>query len=202
MTSRAAGQPRDIVVIGGSAGAMQSLSEILAYVSRDLRSIVIAVIHMSAHYDSHLAELLGAQSKLPVVAASHGLALRPGHVYVSVPDYHLLVDGHQLHLGRGPKEHFTRPAIDVLFRSAADQYGSRVAGVLLSGGGIDGTLGLIAIKTAGGIALAQDPKTTVNPGLLSSAIDRVPVDAVLTVPDIARALVRLASGEPLARIEP
>jgi len=181
---------------------MESLSELLGEIPRDLRSIVIAVLHMSPHHESRLAELLGSQSELPVVTASHGIALRPGHVYVSVPDYHLLVHDTQLHLGRGAKEHFTRPAIDVLFRSAAEQYRPRVAGILLSGGGADGTLGLVSVKAAGGIAVAQDPKTSVHHGMVTSAIGRVAIDAVLSVPAIARALVRLASGEPLNSSKP
>jgi two-component system chemotaxis response regulator CheB len=150
---------------------------------------------MSPFHRSRLAELLAPSSSMPVEAARLGAPIEHGHVYLAVPDLHLGVDSGRLELTRGPKEHFTRPAIDVLFRSAARAYGPRVAGMLLCGGGYDGALGLGDIRAAGGITLVQDPKLVVHSGMLLSAIQSGNVDHVLSLGNIARALPALARGE-------
>ena len=192
---------RDLIVVGGSAGALGALGDLLSVVQPDLPAAIVATVHMSPQYDSQLVRLLRGRTRLPVSAATAGLPVKAGHVYVSVPDHHLFLTDAVLQLNRGPKEHFTRPAVDVLFRSAAMVYGPRAVGILLSGGGYDGTLGMLAIKAAGGVALVQDPESTPYATMLRSAINRVSVDAVVSVRDIAATLSRLASGEdpPLRR---
>jgi len=98
-------------------------------------------------------------------------------------------------LGRGPKEHRTRPAIDPLFRSAAKVYGERVVGILLSGFGDDGVSGLIEIKKAGGLSMVQDPKEALHGSMPCTAIREDDVDAVLKLRELAAAIVDLANGE-------
>ena len=197
MSARRAGLRHDIIVLGGSAGAIEALVRLLAHVPDDLPAAVLVVIHMSALFPSRLAELLSLQSKLPVEAVRHGVVIAPGRVYVAVPDRHLSVDSGTLELTRGAKEHFTRPAIDVLFRSAARAYGPRVAGILLSGGGSDGTFGLVDIKAAGGVTIVEDPQFALHRSMLLSAIRSRSADYIMPLPDIGKALPRLAMGEAL-----
>lgn len=197
MNAHAHGVKRDVIVVGGSAGAIDALIRLLPQVPRDLPAAVLIVIHMSPFHRSRLAELLAPNSSMPVEAARRGARIQHGRVYLAVPDLHLTVDSGRLQLTRGPKEHFTRPAIDVLFRTAARAFGPRVTGLLLCGGGYDGTPGLADIKSGGGVTLAQDPKLEQHCGMLRSAIQSGNVDHVLNLADIARALTALARGEAI-----
>jgi two-component system chemotaxis response regulator CheB len=122
--------------------------------------------------------------------------IRPGRIYVAQSDCHLLVKREEVRLTRGPKENSTRPAIDPLFRTAARYYGRRVIGVILSGTLDDGTAGLLAIKSRGGIAVVQDPDEALYSGMPRSALENVEVDHCLPVRDIAKLLARLAN-EPV-----
>lgn len=119
-------------------------------------------------------------------------AILPGRIYIAPPDYHLLVKDGYIHLTRGPRENSHRPAIDTLFRSAACSYGTRVIGVVLSGVVDDGTAGLMAVKSRGGVAVVQDPDEALFAGMPRSAIENVNVDYVLPVAEIAPLLVDLA----------
>jgi len=197
VTAPQAGPRRDIIVLGGSAGAIEALLRLLPDLPEDLPAAVLVAIHMSALFPSRLAELLALKSNLPVEPVRDGVEIAPGRVYVAVPDLHLSVNSGTLELTHGPKEHFTRPAIDVLFRSAARAYGARVAGVLLSGGGSDGTLGLLDIKAAGGITIVENPQSALHRSMLLSAIRSRSVDYIMPLPQIGMALPKLATGEAL-----
>ncbi len=111
--------------------------------------------------------------------------IRPGHVYLAPRDLHLLVEDSRIRLQRGPKEHFTRPAVDPLFRSLAASYGPRVVGIVLTGGGRDGLDGLMAIKAAGGYTIAQRPEEAPVPSMPARAVCGDDVDAVLSLDEIA-----------------
>ena len=129
-----------------------------------------------------------------MAAAKDGEELLSGHVYVSSPDHHLLVKPNRtLRVVRGPQENRHRPAIDPLFRSAAQAFGSRVIGVLLSGTLDDGTAGLYAIKESGGIAIVQDPEEAIAPGMPRNALKHVEIDYCLPTQKIALLLVQLTS---------
>ena len=197
MTARGGGRQHDMIVLGGSAGAIDALSRLLSQLPGDLPAAVLVTIHMSASFRSRLAEVLSVKSNLPVEPARHGVEIVPGRVYVAVPDLHLSVDSGTLELTREAKEHFTRPAIDVLFRSAARAYGPRVAGLLLSGNGSDGTFGLVDIKAAGGITIVEDPEFAQHRSMLLSAIRSRSVDYIMSLPQIGKALPRIARGELL-----
>jgi two-component system chemotaxis response regulator CheB len=125
------------------------------------------------------------------------MPIRPGHVYLSVPDRHLILTEGRMRLGRGPRENMARPAIDPLFRSAAVAYGPRVIGVVLSGLLNDGASGLEAIKRCGGLALVQDPADAIADEMPRSAMQATTVD--LSVPsarigDVLSELVREPAG--------
>jgi two-component system chemotaxis response regulator CheB len=190
------GDGRNIVVIGASAGGVQVLQELMRGFPEDFPGAVFVVVHTSASSPGILPQILGRAGPLPAAHAEQGGKIRMGRVYVAPPDSHLLVkDGHTL-VTRGPKENGFRPAVDVLFRTAAQAYGPRVVGIVLTGGLDDGTVGLIHIKNQGGIAVAQDPGEAVFPSMPQSAMDNVNVDYVVPVAEMPALLSRLAS-EPL-----
>jgi two-component system chemotaxis response regulator CheB len=141
---------------------------------------------------SHLAELLGKKTALPVLPAENGALLREGTITVARPGKHLLIhDAHTL-LRRGPRENMARPAIDPLFRTAAASRGGRVIGVVLSGNLNDGTSGLRAIKRCGGLAVVQDPDDAAVSSMPKSALRHVDVDYVVPIERMAALLSELA----------
>jgi two-component system chemotaxis response regulator CheB len=144
-------------VIGGSAGSIEVLRPLLASLPKDFAAPICVVIHVTPTRHSNLPALFARSSALPVGTATDQLLLQPGHVYLAPPDRHLLVSGEALRVVRGPKENGFRPAVDVLFRSAAAAYGSRVVGVILSGSLADGVRGVRVIKQTGGLVVVQDP---------------------------------------------
>jgi two-component system, chemotaxis family, protein-glutamate methylesterase/glutaminase len=178
-----------IIVIGASAGGLQPLRRILSGLPADLPAAIFVVLHLGA--SSHLTQILAHRTALPVHAATNGTTIEPGHVYVAIPDCHLLMHDQRLLLRRGPRENLTRPAIDPLFRSAACTFARRVIGVLLSGTMNDGTAGLLAIKRCGGLAVVQDPNDAAYPEMPNSALHHVPVDHVVAAASIAALLSRL-----------
>jgi two-component system, chemotaxis family, protein-glutamate methylesterase/glutaminase len=183
---------RDIIVVGASAGGVETLINLLAGLPRDLPAAMGIVLHRSPFFESRLAQVLGRRSELPVIEPEDGQVFEASCVYVAPRDLHMVLDRGRIVLDRGPKEHRTRPAIDPLFRTAAGLYGPRVVGVLLSGRGADGVSGLTAIKAAGGMSIAQDPQEAAHPTMPNTAIVKDDVDAVLPVAEIAAALVKLA----------
>jgi len=192
------GVGRDIVVIGASAGGVQALQELMRGLPGDYAGSVFVVVHTSASSPGILPQILDRAGLLPAAHAEDREKIRPGHIYVAPPDYHLVIeDGHVL-VTRGPKENGFRPAVDVLFRTAARSYGPRVVGVVLTGMLDDGTAGLLAIKRRGGVAIVQAPADAVFPSMPESAMRYVDVDAALELSDIPQMLARLAHE----RVEP
>ena len=192
---------RDIVVIGGSAGATAPLKATLASLPADLPAAVFVALHIPARSIGILATVASAVSSLPVRQAEDGLPITPGTITLAVPDHHLILAKGHMRLGRGPRENMARPAIDPLFRSAAVSYGSRVIGVVLSGMLSDGASGLEAIKRCGGVAVVQDPADALANEMPLSALRATTVD--LTIPgarlgDVLSDLVREPAGWPVS----
>lgn len=187
---------RDIVVIGGSAGAIDAMARIVKGLPEGYSGSILIVSHIGAH-PSQLPELLAQAGRLPAHHARHQQVLRPGCVYVAPPDRHLILSDGRMLLSTLPREHFTRPAIDPLFRSAAKAYGRRVVGVLLSGTGSDGTLGLQQIAKAGGVTVVQDPAEATFPQMPETALRVVTPDHVVPSAQLAPLLLRLIE-EPVA----
>ena len=184
----------DIVVIGGSGGALEALRAILNDLPADLPAAVFVVIHIGTV--SYLTPILAQGTTLTVVRAESGAPIEPGKVYVATPGRHLLLHDNHILLRRGPHENLSRPAVDALFRSAAVSFGSRVIGVLLSGALSDGTAGLRAIKRCGGLVVVQQPEDAVVPDMPLSALRHVDVDHVCPASEIARILQRLVNDPP------
>jgi two-component system, chemotaxis family, protein-glutamate methylesterase/glutaminase len=187
---------RDIIVIGASAGGVEVLMEIVGALPTKFAAAVFLVLHLPSESRSALALILGRAGKLPVTTAVDGEKFKNGHIYVAPPDYHLLIQADYIHLDHGATENRHRPAIDPLFRTAAESYGNRVIGVVLCGMLDDGTAGLAIIKSCGGTAIVQDPASTLYKGMPQSASEHVEVDYLLPPSQIAPTLVSLVS-EPL-----
>ncbi|OQW32799.1 MAG: hypothetical protein A4E19_05430 [Nitrospira sp. SG-bin1] len=193
-TVNADGIKRDIIVIGASAGGVPALQQIFADFPADIPAVIGVVLHRGSQ-PSQLAQVLGRRSALPVVEPNHAMALKPGTIYLSPADHHLLFQRSSIVLQRGPREHSTRPAVDPLFRSAAESYGLRVVGVLFTGCGEDGVSGLIAITEAGGLTLAQDPEEAYMPYMPLNAIRFDEVAGLVSLDNAASVLTSLAYGD-------
>jgi two-component system, chemotaxis family, protein-glutamate methylesterase/glutaminase len=182
---------RDIVVIGASAGGVTALREIVQALPAGFPAAVFIVLHISRDTPSLLGEILGQVGTLPVRNAADGDPVQPGTIYVAERDHHLVLKDGRVRVLFGPKQDHHRPSIDVLFRSAAWQYGPRVIGVVLTGFLSDGTAGLHAIKQAGGVAVVQDPNTAMYRGMPESALRAVTVDYCVGLSEIPALLVHL-----------
>lgn len=183
-----------LVVIGASAGGVETLRRVVGGLPADLNATVCIVLHMAPGSPSALAAILDRASELTVRAARQTEVLRPGEVLVAPPDHHLLITGGQAALNVGPRENGHRPAVDPLFRSAAAAHDRRVVGVVLSGTRDDGTAGLAVIKANGGKAIVQDPEEALYSGMPANAIAHVEVDRILPSGEIADAIAGYVNG--------
>jgi two-component system chemotaxis response regulator CheB len=183
-----------IVTIGCSFGGLYALMELLGAMTTDFPAPIAIVQHRSSdgHDEHRLAHVLARYSALPVKDADHGELIRPAHAYLAPADYHLMVDNGHFELTVDDEVMFSRPAIDVLFESAARAYGAGVVGVLLTGYGHDGTAGMRAIHDAGGITLAEDPESALQPAMPRSAIEAGGATEILHLDGMAPRLIELA----------
>jgi two-component system chemotaxis response regulator CheB len=182
----------ELVVIGGSAGSMSVLSELLPALPAEFPLPVVVALHLHPHQDGYFVEHLSGQCALAVREAEDKCAIEPGHVYFAPPNYHLLIESDRtLALSVDEKVNYSRPSIDVLFESAADRYGRRLIGVILTGANNDGAHGLRAIREKGGLAIAQDPGTAESPFMPSAALEVAGADFVLPPRKIGALLVEL-----------
>lgn len=184
---------RDLIVIGGSAGALEALRELVSRLPADLPAPILVVIHIGAEFPSHLASILGRAGALPAIEVSRRAKLKNGTIYIAPPDRHLLVNDGYVEANRGPRENRHRPAIDPLFRTAARIYGPRVIGLVVSGNLDDGSSGLMAIKMKGGLTVVQDRVEALYPEMPMQARKYADADYELPVAEIAKLLVKATS---------
>jgi two-component system chemotaxis response regulator CheB len=179
----------DAVAIGASAGGVEALSVLLPKLPAKMDAPVFMAVHLPRERPSLLVEIFEANCALRLREAQDKEQVQRGVLYFAPPDYHLLIDaGPQLALSIDPPVNFSRPSIDVLFESAADVYGQRLLGILLSGANEDGTEGLACIRRRGGLTAVQQPASALAPRMIESALSRGAVDLVLSLDEIAQML--------------
>jgi two-component system chemotaxis response regulator CheB len=184
-------QVEHLVVIGASAGGIAAVARVAAALPADFDAPICVVVHTGADSPGMLHTVLNRAGPVHAEVVTGAEPLRPGRIYVAPPDRHLLVEPGAVVATRGPRENRSRPAIDPLFRSAAQVYGPRVIGVVLTGNLDDGTAGLKTIKQLGGIAIVQDPEDAESPSMPASALRHVPVDYRVPLVEIGPLLIRL-----------
>ncbi|MEI6945969.1 chemotaxis protein CheB [Paraflavisolibacter sp. H34] len=195
-------EKRDIVVIGGSAGSVPALIEVVKVLPAGLQAAILIVMHVSPNVPSLLPQILSRAGTLPAAHARDGDLMETGRIYIAPPDRHLLLESNQVLVKKGPKENRFRPSIDALFRSAAYSYGARVIGVVLSGLLDDGTSGLWAVKRMGGLSVVQEPEEALCASMPSNVLEYVEVDYTLPSAEIGRLLPRLTGEEGRLESQP
>jgi two-component system chemotaxis response regulator CheB len=182
----------DLICIGASWGGLAAVSRVLSDIPSELDQAIVIAQHR--HPDARtttLPELLALQIARPVQDVEDKLPIEPSHVYVTPPDYHVLVERGSFALSLEERVQFARPSIDVLFESAADAYRERVIGVILTGANEDGAAGLRRIKQRGGVAIVQDPAQAVRRAMPDAAIAATVADAILPLEEIGNFLYGL-----------
>jgi two-component system chemotaxis response regulator CheB len=180
-----------IIVLGASAGGVESLKDALCGLPADFPAVICVVLHIPAYQPSSLPEILTNCGQLKAIHPEDGAKIKAGLIYVAPPDHHLLIEGGHLAVKKGPKENRFRPSIDALFRSAAYEYGPRAIGVILSGALDDGTSGLWSVKRLGGVAIVQEPSDARFDSMPKSALEYVEADHKLSAREIGALLPRL-----------
>lgn len=181
----------DIVAIGASAGGIKALETLLAGLPANLPVPILIVQHLDPHHKSLMAEIMQRHSKLRVIEAVDGDTMKPSTVYIAPPNRHLLVNEGNIQLTSTAFYHFSRPSIDLLFESIAATFKDRAIGIILTGSGWDGSMGIKAIKETGGTTIAQDEATSEYWSMPQSAIATGMVDLVLPLQEIAPAIIAL-----------
>lgn len=184
----------ELVAIGASWGGLDAVERVLAALPPDFGAAVVVAQHRRADADGdRLAQLLEARCTLSVYDAEDKQSLDPGTVLVAPADYHLLVERGSVALSVDAPEHYSRPSIDVLLTTAADAYGERAAGVVLTGANADGADGLARIARRGGPAIVQDPETALRREMPDAALAATPGARVLALDEIGPLLCALAA---------
>ncbi|MBV8803681.1 MAG: chemotaxis protein CheB [Sinobacteraceae bacterium] len=182
----------DAVVMGASAGGVEALAVLLPALPASFRPALLIVQHLPRERPSLLVDIFQRRCAVPVREAEDKEPVEPGTVYFAPPDYHMLVEkSRQIALSTDEPLNYSRPSIDVLFESAAEAYGERLLGIILTGGNDDGAEGLNAVYRAGGLTVVQQPDTAAVPLMVVSALRRGPADFVLPLNEIAALLRRL-----------
>jgi two-component system, chemotaxis family, protein-glutamate methylesterase/glutaminase len=185
----------DIVAIAASAGGVIALLQIVSELPADFPATIVVVRHLDPPHASLMPQIFGRRSSLPVNVAVEGIVVERGHVYLAPPDRHMRINrAGAVSLTETELVNFVRPSADVLFESVAAAYGERAIAVVLTGTGKDGSMGVTAIKKRGGTVIVQDETTSAFFSMPSAAIRTGAVDLVLSLDEIAPALVTLVGG--------
>jgi two-component system chemotaxis response regulator CheB len=187
----------EIVVVGTSWGGLTALRELIGSLPEAFGLPIVVVQHRHRESDNLLARLLQETTPLNVCEVEDKAPLASGNVYLAPADYHVLVEPGHLALSTDEPVRYSRPSIDVMFQSAADSYGERAVGIVLTGANSDGAAGLRRIADRGGLTYVQLPQTAESPTMPQAAINAVPSARVMTIEEIVASLVKLPA--PLRR---
>ncbi len=185
----------DVVAIGASAGGLMALTMVLSQLPKDLPVSILVVQHLDPQHKSLMVELLRKKCALKIKRAEDGEPLERSVAYIAPPNRHLLVAEGKISLSSSAFVHFSRPSIDLMFESVAANNEAKTIGVILTGAGMDGAMGIKAIKEKGGTTIAQDPATAEHGSMPAAAIDTGMVDFVLPLPEISSAIITLITEE-------
>ena len=182
----------EAIAIGVSAGGVKALGIILPHLPPDFNLGIIIVQHLHPSADDSLVHRLNKSCTLVVKLADEKEPIVPGVIYIAPPDYHLMVEEDRtFSLSIDEPVNYARPSIDVLFETAADAYGSKLVGIVLTGANADGSHGLKRIKEAGGMTIVQDPTTAEVDTMPKAAIAATQVDHVIPLEEIGQFLIKL-----------
>lgn len=189
--------PRKIncVVIASSTGGPMALCQLCSALPVDFPVPILLVQHNTSGFDKGFVQWLDGYSHLKIQLAEDGVYPSKGNVYVAPTDKHLLIGVNGISLDDSEPVNNQKPAADILFKSAAEQYGSSLISVVLTGMGTDGAQGTIYVKNAGGITITQDESTSMIYGMPQAAVETGRVDIILPLSEIAGKLVSLMRGE-------
>ena len=187
-----------VVGIGASAGGVSALPTVLSALPNDFPAAILIVQHQGARMPSYLVHMLARTCRLPIRSAHDGDVIEAATVYVAPPGMHLIVRDGRIALSEAAPVHYSRPSVDVLFRSIAASCGAHGVGVILTGAGADGADGLCAIKRAGGRTIVQDPDTAEYAGMPSAARATGCADAALPLARIGAAVTALVQHTTIA----
>jgi len=174
-----------IVVIGGSKGGIKAMETILSGIDSSFPHPVVLVLHRIANKEDVLIKIIQHHCRIPAAEPDDKDPVLSGHLYLAPADYHIMIEDGCFHLSIDEPVHHSRPSIDVLFVSAAEDYGNGVTAILLTGANADGTRGLMAVKRKRGTTLVQYPETAEAPEMPRSAIAAGAADQVLSLESIA-----------------
>ena len=184
-----------VVVIGGSAGSIDVLMNIIETIPLYIPSVFIIVIHRKNDKDSILEGIVSYKTKLAVREVEDKEPITLSTIFIAPPDYHLLVENERyFSLDSSEKVQFSRPSIDVTFESVAEVFKDRVIGVILSGANADGAAGLATIRELGGYTIAQDPLTAEVGFMPQKAIEAGVIDKVVPADLLPATILKLAMG--------
>lgn len=186
----------DLIVVGTSWGGLAALRTLVAGLPADFGMAVTLVQHRHKDSDHLLRALLQERTGLPVCEVEDKMPLEHGRVYVAPPDYHTLIEPGHFSLSTEAPVRYSRPSIDVTFQSAADSYGHRTVGVVLTGANADGSEGLRRISDRGGMALVQSPDTAESSPMPTAAVRAVPRAKVMPLDQLVKFISVLPSGAP------
>ncbi|PXY40802.1 chemotaxis protein CheB [Flavobacterium cheongpyeongense] len=174
-----------VLIIGGSAGSLSVLMQVLPQLTAIKSFAIVIVVHRKSTDEQTLEKLIDLKSVVKLRQVEDKVRLLPGFIYVAPSNYHLLFEkNHKLSLDTSEKVNYSRPSIDVSFESAAEVYKNLLIGILLSGSNADGTNGLKAIQKEGGTIVVQNPETADMPFMPNNAIQNMTPDYVLNIPEI------------------
>lgn len=203
MAASTKGEPRgkpdgprfQIVAVTASAGGIQALTTVLSALPADFPAPIVVVQHLDPNHRSLLPEILERRCSLRITQAQEGDSIEPSTAYIAPPDQHLLVNGDgTLSLSHSDLVHFVRPSADLLFESVAASCAERAIGVVLTGTGSDGTMGVRALNKMGGMVIVQDPETASFAGMPNAAVQTGAVDETLGLEEIAPRLIELVNS--------
>lgn len=182
------------IVIGASVGGVEALLQLLPALPAGIPAAILVVLHLRPDRNSLLPDIFAPVCALTVKEAEDKEPVQPGTIYFAPPDYHLLIDaGPHVVLSADAPVQYSRPSIDALFETAADVYGTRLLGIVLTGNSDDGAAGLAALAHCGATTIVQDPAEARGPTMPAAALKRVPDAHVLSLHDIATRLHRMTS---------